>query len=294
MRAAEEKGLGWGNDLAPPGSVEHAKRWRLDMQAAVDDMDRCPDFIDALKATGDKWQVWTLLKDKSGCQFATFKAFCEEERPFGLGTPEERILQALALKVGKRAVQLATVAPLRPANQHTVDASYHDDKKQPGPPATRARLHAILRAPEQVQDLYRAGLIGQVEAARLGPKNPTPEQAADAVRVANAATETARRRPAPKTETEKRCVQREVNKAVRAATKGSAAASEPASMPSAPPKSFSTTAARDTAKTILDALRIARGAFGEADWRALLSDIDNVVAVREQRADASGGTDAGR
>ncbi len=39
------------------------------------------------------------------------------------------------------------------------------------------RLRAILRAPEPIQAAYRDGLIGQVDAARLGPKVPTEAQA---------------------------------------------------------------------------------------------------------------------
>ena len=38
------------------------------------------------------------------------------------------------------------------------------------------RLRAILRAPEVIQTAYREGLIGQVDAARLGPKAPTPAE----------------------------------------------------------------------------------------------------------------------
>ncbi len=46
------------------------------------------------------------------------------------------------------------------------------------------RLRAINRAPEPARDLYKAGLLGQKEAAKLGPKNATPEQAARVTEVA--------------------------------------------------------------------------------------------------------------
>jgi hypothetical protein len=40
------------------------------------------------------------------------------------------------------------------------------------------RLRAITRAPDAVKDAYREGRVSQVTAAKLGPKNPTPELAA--------------------------------------------------------------------------------------------------------------------
>jgi hypothetical protein len=43
---------------------------------------------------------------------------------------------------------------------------------------TSAKLRAILRAPEVIQELYREGLVSQATAARMGPRSPQPEQAA--------------------------------------------------------------------------------------------------------------------
>lgn len=46
------------------------------------------------------------------------------------------------------------------------------------------RLRAIAeRAPEPVKDLYRRGLLGQKEAAKLGPKNAKPEDAERVTRI---------------------------------------------------------------------------------------------------------------
>ena len=73
------------------------------------------------------------------------------------------------------------------------------------------------RAPEPVRELYRQGLIGAKEAAKLGPKNPSPEEAAKVTSIAIEATKVARAEPAPKTPREKRQVQRRVNETVRAA-----------------------------------------------------------------------------
>lgn len=285
MTKAEEQGLGWGSALAPPGSVEHAKRWRLDMQAAVDDMDRCPDFIEALKTTGDKWRVWTLLKRKDGRTFSTWPEFCEEERPFGLGTPADRIDSVLEFKLGHNAYQRLTVAPDRRAfngaNQYTGprEESPHDEGNAH---ASVERLRAINRAPEAIRELYDAGLVGQREAAKLGPKNPTPDQAAEAVRVADSAVAEARRHPVPKTETEKRRVQRKVNEVVRAAVgKQSTKGEQEHPDPAPPAQLYSNQNVADTAKVIITTGRIARGGFQEADWQTLLKQWDEMIAVRE-------------
>jgi hypothetical protein len=53
-------------------------------------------------------------------------------------------------------------------------------------PRHEKQLRAITRAPDAVKDAYREGRVSQVTAAKLGPKNPTPELAA---KVAEAAQE---------------------------------------------------------------------------------------------------------
>lgn len=48
-----------------------------------------------------------------------------------------------------------------------------------------AQLRAIAeRAPEPARELYKRGLLGQKEAAKLGPKNPSPEDAERVTRIA--------------------------------------------------------------------------------------------------------------
>jgi len=46
------------------------------------------------------------------------------------------------------------------------------------------RLQAINRAPEAVKDAYREGRISQTLAAKLGPKNPDPDTAAQIAEIA--------------------------------------------------------------------------------------------------------------
>jgi len=53
--------------------------------------------------------------------------------------------------------------------------------------------------------------------------------------------------------------------------------------PQAPPPlppSYASSAERDTAKPILDGLRIARGGFGDVSWNLLLHQIDEIIHVR--------------
>jgi hypothetical protein len=69
----------------------------------------------------------------------------------------------VAADMGKRAAELATVAPGQQGS------SRHDDEKYTPPKDTR--LRAILRAPEPIQDLYRDGLVSQTAAA-TGPRPP--------------------------------------------------------------------------------------------------------------------------
>jgi len=75
--------------------------------------------------------------------------------------------------MGKRAVELATVAPdgrmTNGANQHTGPAEdWGHDVPNPAGTKKAKRLRAILRAPEIVQSLYRDGLLNQTTAAKMG------------------------------------------------------------------------------------------------------------------------------
>jgi hypothetical protein len=92
----------------------------------------------------------------------------------------------LEAEVRKRAADLATAAPdTRPTREHSDDGTFKptdqtgNDCPNGGMSDRKAKnLRAILRAPEIVQSLYRDGLIGQAVAAKMGPKAPTPEEAA--------------------------------------------------------------------------------------------------------------------
>jgi hypothetical protein len=51
--------------------------------------------------------------------------------------------------------------------------------------------------------------------------------------------------------------------------------------PEAPPVTWASTAERDTAKQILEALRVARGSFGDQSWALLMNQINELTKPRE-------------
>ena len=191
MGAAIDKStLGWGDAVAPPGSLEYAKRWRLDMLSAVKAVDYAPDRLRGYLSISQKHPTWQLLTDESGAKFATFDDFCRAKEPWGLGSDPAVIRKALAWKLGETGAGLVTLPrdnrAANGANQHTGprEESFPEDTNPRGSTIQEKRLRAISRAPDVARDLCVAGLLGQKEAAKLGPKNPTPEDAARVTAIA--------------------------------------------------------------------------------------------------------------
>ena len=124
----------------------------------------------------------------------------------------------IAAVASKQALQLVTVAPdQRKTRAHSEDGTFAHSPPKGGNGAhsTEERLRAIAeRAPEPARDLFREGLIGAKEAASLGPKNPTPDEAATVTAIAIEAAAIAKA-DAPKTKPEKRRTQEKVNAKVR-------------------------------------------------------------------------------
>ncbi len=131
-------------------------------------------------------RAWTLMNKADGSTFATWEEFCDTAQPYGLGRPWAEWGPILEAAVGKQRVQLTVVAPAKksppppgpgPGRGHkkekpqdTMSPGFCADEKQ------AKRMRAIAdRAPEAVRELFTSGLIGVNEAAKLGPKNPTPE-----------------------------------------------------------------------------------------------------------------------
>jgi hypothetical protein len=220
---------GIGQDKAPIGSEAWAQRVRLNMQSLVNSVHQTPDSLRRNIELVTKHRAWTLMNKPDGSFFSTWEEFCEHRQPWGLGRPWEQIRPYVEAVSGKRAVQLVTVAPdarafrerdesgrlLPSGDAHSRTECGNGDGA--GGERTEELLRAIVRAPEQVQDAYRAGLIGQKEAAALGPKDPEPEQAAKAVEVARAVDAIVKSAPKPETPKAKRELAKKVNATVREA-----------------------------------------------------------------------------
>ena len=137
---------------------------------------------------------------------------------------------------GAKAVALATVAPAQPQQAgpgrgHKAEEREQEteDAERPSFSTTSDKVNrAILRSPEPAQDLYKSDLLSQKLAARLGPKNPTPQQAAEVTAAARAAADIVKAAPKPTTEKARRALRRTVDDAVKAAL-------APAPPPPAPP-----------------------------------------------------------
>jgi len=171
---------GYGRADAPVGSEDWAKRWRLGFQSAALDLPGAPKECLIYYHAGLKHRAWSLLTNEYGEPFDDFDTFCACKQPYGLGTNPAKFRAYLEAEEGKRAVELLTVSVGddvggRPKNGETADTV---SAVSPGEQRKSERLRAILRAPEIVQDLYREGKVSQTTAAKLGPKKPTPEQAA--------------------------------------------------------------------------------------------------------------------
>ncbi len=220
-----------GDMSAPRGSESWARGLRGMLQGSISSAESQPrNFFYMVRLALDH-RAWTFWKDAKGETFKTFEAFCEAPRPFGLAHKLRSIWHVLLAGAvqemgdegeAQRYLAAATVSeprplppPPGPGRGHK--ATSHEGKLLLTPEEKKAALlRAVNRSPDVVKDAYRAGLIGQVEAAKLGPKNPAPDVAARVAAVARAVApliESSRTKPVA----ERRAVQREVNAKVREA-----------------------------------------------------------------------------
>lgn len=209
-----------GRPGAPIGSREWADWVRTLMLTKIERLGQQDEdlvqYIDLLK----KHRAWTLMNKPDGSFFMSIEEFCEHRRPYGLGTPWPKLrpfLVAGLAKAGKspddieRTLQLEEVPQAKPAEQSLSIARAartkknleslsgrdgpSDDTSQNGlsgrdgpseemPSRVANRLRAITRAPDPVKDAYREGRISQTLAAKLGPKNPDPDTAAQIASIA--------------------------------------------------------------------------------------------------------------
>lgn len=179
---------------APIGSEDWAKRWRLEVQAVWDNIPKEPARFVRFYDLGNQHRVWTLLNKADGGRFRSFDEFCLAKKPWGLSASPEEVAQRLALVKGHKAAKLERVSEPQthagPGRGHK-SAESKGKKTVPRDAAsfsryTESRLRAINRAPESVRKLYEQDKLSQVWAAKLGPKNPSPEVAAKVVEIAHA------------------------------------------------------------------------------------------------------------
>lgn len=182
---------GYGDPNAPIGSEGWAMRWRIEFQRVVKSLPQAPKVSLRFYQVGQEHRAWTLLKDRNGDHFEDFDAFCREREPWGLGTDPAKFRAYLDAEVGKKAADLITVPPgdgkggapegnrnAAKGGEETTAVAVKAVVSADASKSKQERLRAVLRAPEVIQILYREDLITQEDARKLGPKSPTPDQAA--------------------------------------------------------------------------------------------------------------------
>lgn len=187
---------GVGSWDAEVGSPEWAKRFRLGWLATKHDLRDAPERFVRYYRKAVETRAWTVMNGPDGGTFRTFDEFCRAPEPWGFGEPWANIRPFLVGVVPERELDLATVSPAKvpepPAKGKPNRGKPNPDalpgresgSKEPGH-ASGERLRAIAeRAPEPARELYKQGLLGQKEAAKLGPKNPKPEDAARVTAIA--------------------------------------------------------------------------------------------------------------
>lgn len=70
---------------APIGSEGWAKRWRLELQGLLHDIQTKPAHVAGYFAIGQKYEVWSMLNKRDGTYQRSFEVFCLTEEPWSLG-----------------------------------------------------------------------------------------------------------------------------------------------------------------------------------------------------------------
>jgi hypothetical protein len=199
MRQSEGQNWTPGRLGAPVGTQEWADAVRLELLGMVEHLGEDDEsfigWIDLLQ----EHRAWSLLTKRDGSTFRTREEFCSHQRPWGLGTPWERLRPYVVAGLAKRGMSadaidrhlaLDGVPEATPIEERAKmgaekrwagedDARGNDCPTHDTPPdRTIKQLRAINRAPDAVKDAYREGRISQTLAAKLGPKDPDPDTAA--------------------------------------------------------------------------------------------------------------------
>jgi len=219
--------IGIGRLGAAVGTEPWALELRLQITGLVKDIPEKPERLSRYMALFIEHRGWALVHDKYGDKFRSFDAFCECPQPYGLGQPWRDVRRQLAVLLGEKAVGFGSftekadsaaslniaTAPIDGRGLRELTQP-RDEKGRLGPSTASgndcpirddrsAKMYRAIaeRTPEPARNLYRAGLLGVVEAAKLGPKNPSPDEAARVTEVARelvAVAESVKGEPKPK------------------------------------------------------------------------------------------------
>ena len=157
-----------GDWSAPEGSEPWAKALRVGLQRCVDKVGMYPDELRALVKKAEQFVAWTKLLDRDGKPFPTFDAFCLAKKPFGLGTPYEKLKPYLLAAHGGDAVKLAAMTT-RP------EAAPRPGGKRAGagrkvPPPVEAKENQEVRQENQAQHTAPEKKLGGGDTDRIAAR----------------------------------------------------------------------------------------------------------------------------
>jgi len=160
--------------VEPSPSPISGETFRARLQALVD-FAATPEEFGREILLGRDLGAWRTLIGPDGKTFRSFTAFCEAERPYGIGAPLKVVAAVLRRLKGDRPAQLI-MAP--PSNQGRRGTSRPEGGKLM---STRKeeRSRAIQRAPAVVQTAFARKLLTEKTAALFGRADPEKQALAE-------------------------------------------------------------------------------------------------------------------
>ncbi len=160
-----------GMDPGPPksapayskwhGSEKWAHRWRLELAAIISRLEDEPKRLALSVQEGLEFSAVGLINREDGSKFSSFREFCEDPQPYGLGIPWRKINDYLSALLGrKQADALLSTQPVvvtdRQSSERVIAlcqliASFSEDEKKAVVDKLRGSFdeHANLAAPHR-------------------------------------------------------------------------------------------------------------------------------------------------
>lgn len=124
-----------------------------------------------------KHKAYRTLHKENGEVFKSIEEFCAEKQPWGLGYEKEALDQIIQERLERQRRQKLEGVPEAKPGTRTDLTSAHDEPRLGRAESTTKRLRAIKdRAPAIVRQFYEDNLIGEIEAAKLGPVKPSEDR----------------------------------------------------------------------------------------------------------------------